>query len=68
MTGRSKELTINDDMSISEQIESEKVKIIVLDGHQGKAKVYEAVHHGRTIVETYAGKASGIIFDDREKF
>jgi len=66
--GRAQELIINDDMSINEKIESEKVKIIVLDGHQGKAKVYEAVHHGRTIIETYAGKTSGVIFDDREKF
>lgn len=65
---RTKELVINNDMSITEKIESDKVKIIVLDGHLGKAKVYEAVHHGRTTIETYAGKTSGIIFDDREKF
>jgi hypothetical protein len=68
MSSRAQDLIINDDMSIHEKVESEKVKIIILDGHLGKAKVYEAVHHGRTIIETYAGKTSGVIFDDREKF
>lgn len=56
------------DMSIKQQLEPGKVKIIVLDGHQGVAKMCEAVHHGRTIIETYRGKASGFIYDEREQF
>jgi hypothetical protein len=56
LSKRSTELSIDsNDMSIQQQIEPGKVLIVVLDGHQGKAKVFEAVEHGLTIIETAKG-------------
>jgi hypothetical protein len=66
---RSQEIEINiDNMSIHQKIEPGKVIIVVLDGHQGKAKMCEAVEHGQTIIETAKGKVARIRYEDFELF
>lgn len=66
---RSRELEIDiEDMSINQKIEPGKVKIVILDGHQGKAKICEAVHHGQTIIETVKGNAVRIRYEEGELF
>jgi hypothetical protein len=65
---RSKDLIINKDMSVQTKIEPGKVKIIVLDGHQGKAKMCDAVEHGLTVIETAKGKAARIRYEESELF
>jgi hypothetical protein len=69
LSKRSTELSIDsNDMSIQQQIEPGKVLIVVLDGHQGKAKVFEAVEHGFTIIETAKGKTARIRYEESELF
>ncbi|NEX77393.1 terminase [Bacillus thermocopriae] len=69
MARRSKDLLIDSsNMSIQQQIEPGKVLIVVLDGHQGKAKICEAVEHGFTIIETAKGKTARIRFEESELF
>jgi hypothetical protein len=69
MTKRTKDLTIDEiNMSIQQKLEPGKVLVVVLDGHQGKAKVCEAVEHGHTIIETAKGKTARIRFEDSELF
>ena len=69
MARRSKDLLIDSsNMSIQQQIEPGKVLIVVLDGHQGKAKICEAVEHGFTIIETAKGKTAKIRFEESELF
>jgi hypothetical protein len=66
---RSQELTVDiNNMSIQQSIEPGKVLIVVLDGHQGKAKMCEAVEHGQTIIETAKGKTARIRFEESELF
>ncbi|MDF2859620.1 MAG: terminase [Neobacillus sp.] len=66
---RSQEIEIDiEDMSINQKIEPGKVLIIVLDGHQGKAKMCQAVEHGQTIIETAKGKTARICFEEFELF
>jgi hypothetical protein len=66
---RSREIEINtDNMSIQQKIEPGKVLVLVLDGHQGKAKMCEAVEHGSTIIETAKGKTARIRFEESELF
>ncbi|WP_272914952.1 XtrA/YqaO family protein [Sediminibacillus terrae] len=67
---RSKELNVEvETMSIApQQIERGRVKIIILDGVQGRAKVTEAVEHGSTIIETAKGKTTKIKFEEGELF
>lgn len=66
---RSQEINIdNENMSIKQAIEPGKVLIVVLDGHQGKAKMCEAVEHGLTIIETAKGKTARIRFEESELF
>ncbi|UOQ43371.1 XtrA/YqaO family protein [Halobacillus salinarum] len=67
---RAKDISIDTDkLSIPEQaIEKGKVKVIVLDGVQGKAKVTEAVEHGSTIIETAKGKTAKIRYEEGELF
>ncbi|MFZ4452070.1 XtrA/YqaO family protein [Salibacterium aidingense] len=67
---RSEELNINQqDMSIdSQEVESGKVKIIILDGVNGKAKITEAVEHGFTIIETAKGKVAKLKYEEGELF
>ena len=50
------------------KIEEDKVIVMILDGFQGKAKAFEAVHHGKTIIETAKGKAFKVSFDEGELF
>jgi len=61
------EIDINN-MSVKQKLEPGKVLILVLDGHQGKAKLCEAVHHGYTIIETAKGKAARISYEESELF
>lgn len=68
MEKRSKSLQINDDMTVTQKLEPGKVLILVLDGHQCKARVCEAVHHGETIIETVKGKTFKIRFQEGELF
>lgn len=69
LANRSQDLNIdNETMSIKQTIEPGKVIIVVLDGHSGKAKKYEAVNHGRTIIETVNGKTARIRFQEGELF
>lgn len=69
MTKRTKDLNIDvSSMSIQQQIEPGKVLIVVLDGHQGKAKICEAVEHGYTIIETAKGKTARIRYEESELF
>ena len=66
---RIREIELNlEDMSLVERLEPNKVKIIVLDGRAGKAKMCEAVHHGLTIIETAKGKTARIKFEESELF
>lgn len=66
---RSHEINIdNENMSIKQVIEPGKVLVLVLDGHQGKAKMCEAVEHGLTIIETAKGKTARIRFEESELF
>jgi hypothetical protein len=65
---RSKYLEINDDMTVTQKLEPGKVLIIVLDGEQGRAKMFEAVHHGQTVIETVKGRTARIRFEDGELF
>lgn len=61
------DLQVNaEDMSISEKIEPDLVKIIILDGQKGTAKVFNAVQHGETIIETHNGKTKRVRFEDGE--
>lgn len=57
-----------DDMTVQHAIEPGKVVLLILDGHQGKAKAIEAVHHGHTIIETAKGKTARIRFEESELF
>jgi hypothetical protein len=69
MSKRSHELDIDiNNMSVQQKIEPGKVLIVVLDGHQGKVKVCEAVEHGQTIIETAKGKTARIRFEESELF
>jgi predicted ribosome-associated RNA-binding protein Tma20 len=69
MAKRSHELDIDtNNMSVQQKIEPGKVLIVVLDGHQGKVKVCEAVEHGQTIIETAKGKTARIRFEESELF
>jgi hypothetical protein len=69
MAKRSQDLTVDiNNMSIQQAIEPGKVLIVVLDGHQGKAKMCEAVEHGQTIIETAKGKTARIRFEESELF
>ena len=69
MTKRSQEIEIDiNNMSIQQKVEPGKVLILVLDGHQGKAKLCEAVEHGFTIVETVNGKTARIRYEESERF
>jgi hypothetical protein len=68
MARRTKELSIDESLSIQQQIEPGKVLIVVLDGHQGRAKVCEAVEHGSTIIETAKGKTARIRYEESELF
>ena len=61
------EIDINN-MSIQQKVEPGKVLILVLDGHQGKAKLCEAVEHGYTIIETAKGKTARIRYEESELF
>jgi hypothetical protein len=66
---RAKDLPIDlDTMTINVPLVSEKVMVIVIDGHQGKAKITEAVEHGHTVIETAKGKAFRIHYDEKELF
>ncbi|MCY8573583.1 MULTISPECIES: XtrA/YqaO family protein [Bacillus] len=65
---RGKEVDVNSDLTFTEQIEKGKVTLLVLDGHSGKVKKYEAVEHGSTVVETTKGKIFRVRFDDYELF
>ena len=55
-------------MSVKQKLEPGKVLILVLDGHQGKAKLCEAVEHGYTIIETANGKTARIRYEESELF
>jgi hypothetical protein len=69
LANRSQEMNVDtDNMSINQTIEPGKVVIVVLDGHRGKAKKFEAVEHGLTIIETVNGKAARIRFEEGELF
>ncbi|MBN8249971.1 XtrA/YqaO family protein [Priestia flexa] len=69
MSERARFLEVNpDDMTIHHAIEPGKVVLLILDGHQGKAKAIEAVHHGHTIIETAKGKTARIRFEESELF
>ena len=61
------EIDINN-MSVKQKLEPGKVLILVLDGHQGKAKLCEAVEHGYTIIETAKGKTARIRYEESELF
>lgn len=66
---RSNYIEINENLAIPEQtLEQGKVKVIVLDGIQGKAKITVAVEHGKTIIETAKGKTVRIKYDEGELF
>lgn len=61
------DLEVNaEDLSIFEKLEPGKVKIIVLDGQKGTAKMFTAVEHGETIIETHNGKTKRVRFEDGE--
>jgi len=69
MSERTRYVEINlDNMTVQHKIQSEKVVLLILDGHQGKVKAIEAVHHGHTIIETVKGKATKIHFEESELF
>lgn len=53
-------------MTVEQQLEPGKVKIIVLDGQKGTAKMFDAVEHGETIIETHNGKTKRVRFEDGE--
>ncbi|PKG23933.1 XtrA/YqaO family protein [Niallia nealsonii] len=63
---RTKEIIINQDMSIQEIIEPGKIKILVLDGNKGTASSCEAVNHGETVIETVNGQSRRIHFRESE--
>lgn len=67
---RAVDLSVNlQDMSIdSQKIEAGKVKIIILDGVQGKVKMTEAVEHGLTIIETVKGRVVRVKFEESELY
>lgn len=66
---RIRELRINrDDMTITQKLESGKIKIVVLDGQRGTASTFEAVKHGETVIETVNGKTKRIHFRESELF
>jgi hypothetical protein len=69
LANRSQEMQIDiENMTIHQTMEPGKVLILVLDGHQGKAKMCEAVEHGLTIIETAKGKTARIRFEESELF
>jgi hypothetical protein len=69
LANRSQEMNIDtENMSINQAMEPGKVVIVVLDGQQGKAKKFEAVEHGLTIIETAKGKTARIRFEESELF
>lgn len=57
---------LNDNLSVTESVEPGKIKIIILDGNQGKVSKCNAVNHGYTIIETVNGKAKRIKFEEYE--
>jgi hypothetical protein len=65
---RSQEVEIDINMSIQQRLEPGKVLILVLDGHQGKVEMCEAVEHGLTIIETAKGKTARIRYEESELF
>lgn len=64
MENRIQEVKINEDLSITQEIQPGKVLLLVLDGVKGKASVCQAVEHGQTIVETAKSKAVKIKFHE----
>ncbi|MFD2442906.1 XtrA/YqaO family protein [Bacillus sp. CGMCC 1.16607] len=64
---RTRDLKVNiNDMSIKQSIEPGVIKVIVLDGTRGTAKICEAVVHGETVIETHNGKTKKIHFRESE--
>ena len=69
MSKRTKFLQVDpEDMTVTHAIEPGKVVVLILDGHQGRAKACEAVEHGFTIIETAKGKTARIRFEESELF
>ncbi|WP_141433011.1 XtrA/YqaO family protein [Bacillus sp. 03113] len=49
---------VNHEESIAQNIESDKVVILVLDGLQGKVTKCVAPEHGLSVIETVKGKGA----------
>ncbi|WP_279620626.1 XtrA/YqaO family protein [Priestia megaterium] len=68
MAKRAHFLPINSDMTVTYPIEPGKVTVLILDGHQGRVKSFNAVEHGLTIVETIKGRVAKVKFEESELF
>ncbi|WP_018392572.1 XtrA/YqaO family protein [Bacillus sp. 37MA] len=59
-----KEVELQDDLSITEQMEPDKVVVIVMDGVYGDVRKFEAAEHGKTVIETSKGKFAKAYWDE----
>ncbi|WP_338754255.1 XtrA/YqaO family protein [Bacillus sp. FJAT-52991] len=50
-------LELNEDLTVTSKLESDVVKVIILDGKKGTACSFYAVEHGQTVIETVKGKS-----------
>jgi 5-bromo-4-chloroindolyl phosphate hydrolysis protein len=53
---------------VKSNLEPGKVKILIIDGAQGKVKELYAVEHGNTIIETSKGITKRVKFEESELF
>jgi Phage-like element PBSX protein XtrA len=53
---------------VKSNLEPGKVKVLILDGTQGKVKELYAVEHGNTIIETSKGLTKRVKFEESELF
>lgn len=69
MAKKTKLVEVNpDDMTVTHAIESGKIIVLILDGHQGKAKAYEAMEHGSVLIEIENKKTKRVRFNESELF
>ncbi|PAQ15049.1 terminase [Bacillaceae bacterium SAOS 7] len=50
-------LEMNEDLTVTSKLESDMIKVIILDGKKGNVCSFYAAEHGETVIKTVKGKS-----------